>query len=57
MGEQLLKVKKLVDDHGTDKTVEIARSFRWRVCENPETEIASGANEALKHVTTQYLPN
>lgn len=44
--------KILVDDHSCDKTVDIAKRFNWKVYENPSTGISSGANEALRHVTT-----
>jgi len=44
--------KILVDDHSTDNTVKIAKDFNWQVYINPNSGIPSGANEALRHVTT-----
>jgi glycosyltransferase involved in cell wall biosynthesis len=41
-----------VDDHSEDDSIAIARSFNWKVYENQEGGIASGASIALEHVTT-----
>lgn len=47
--------KILVDDHSSDRTVEIARDFNWTVYENPSTGISAGANEALRHVESLFF--
>jgi len=47
--------KILVDDHSVDRTVEIAKDFNWKIFENPETGVASGANEALRHVRREFF--
>jgi glycosyltransferase involved in cell wall biosynthesis len=47
--------KILVDDHSEDKTVQIAREFGWEVYQNPKSGIASGANEALRHVDCEFF--
>lgn len=47
--------KIIVDDHSTDNTVTIAKSYNWNVYFNPSTGIPSGANEALKHVDCKYF--
>ncbi len=47
--------KILVDDHSIDRTVEIAKEFNWKVYVNPSSGISSGANEALRHVTTDIF--
>lgn len=47
--------KILVDDHSTDKTREIARDFNWTVYHNPKSGIPSGANEALRHVESEFF--
>lgn len=47
--------KILVDDHSTDRTVEIAKSFNWDVYPNPEGGIPSGANEALRYVDRDFF--
>lgn len=52
---KVINKKILVDDHSTDKTVEIAKNFNWNVYSNPSTGIASGANEALRHVETEFF--
>jgi glycosyltransferase involved in cell wall biosynthesis len=45
----------LVDDHSSDRTVSIAREFNWEVYLNPSVGIASGANEALRHVDCDFF--
>lgn len=47
--------KMIVDDHSTDNTVKIAKDFNWQIHDNPSTGISSGANEALRHVTTPHF--
>jgi len=47
--------KIFVDDSSVDYTVEIAKSFNWEVCQNPFGGIPSGANEALKHVESEFF--
>jgi len=42
----------VVDDHSSDNTRKIARSFGWTVVPNEGSGISDGANTALKHVTT-----
>lgn len=45
----------IVDDHSTDGTRDIAKSFGWRVIPNEGTGISDGANTALKNVETDYF--
>lgn len=47
--------KILVDDHSADDTIKIAKDFNWSVYTNPSTGIPSGANEALRHVKTEFF--
>ena len=47
--------KIFVDDHSIDNSVEIAKSFNWKVYENKEGFISGGASEALKHVTSPFF--
>lgn len=45
----------LVDDLSTDDTREIAKSFGWQVFFNEGKGISSGANTALRHVTSDLF--
>lgn len=45
----------LVDDHSSDHTVDIAREFNWNVYPNPSSGVSSGANEALRHVDSDFF--
>jgi len=45
----------IVDDHSTDGTRDIAKSFGWRVIPSEGTGISDGANTALKNVETDYF--
>ena len=47
--------KIMVDDHSTDRTVEIAKDFNWTVFPNPHGGIPSGANEAFRHVDQDFF--
>lgn len=47
--------KIFVDDSSTDRSVEIAKSFGWKVYPNIKGYINGGTNEALKHVTTDFF--
>jgi glycosyltransferase involved in cell wall biosynthesis len=47
--------KILVDDHSIDSSVEIAQEFNWTVYPNPAGGVASGANEALRHVDSDFF--
>jgi glycosyltransferase involved in cell wall biosynthesis len=47
--------KIIIDDHSEDGTVEIAERFGWKVYPNPSSGISSGANEALRHVDTEFF--
>lgn len=47
--------KIMVDDHSTDETVEIGERFGWESYSNPGSGVASGANEALRHVQTPFF--
>ncbi|MEM2105330.1 MAG: glycosyltransferase [Candidatus Bathyarchaeia archaeon] len=47
--------KIFVDDHSADGTVKIARDFNWTVYENPASGIASGVEEALRHVECEHF--
>lgn len=44
-----------VDDHSKDNSVRIARDFNWTIYENPSGGIVAGANEALRHVSTDLF--
>ncbi len=45
----------LLDDHSVDDTRDIGRRFGWEIYENPEWGVASGANEALRHVESPFF--
>lgn len=53
--EEVVGKKILVDDHSSDNTTAIAKGHGWRVYENPKSGVASGANEALRHVSTPFF--
>ena len=53
--QEFVKNKIFVDDHSSDETVKIAKSFNWKVYENPLWGIAAGANEALRHVESPFF--
>ena len=42
--------KIMIDDGSTDSTVKIGTNYNWRVFQNPDGGVSSGANEALRHV-------
>ncbi len=52
---QVINNKIMVDDHSEDDTIAIGRSYGWSVYTNPGRGVASGANEALRHVVTNYF--
>jgi glycosyltransferase involved in cell wall biosynthesis len=45
--------KIISDDQSTDNTVEICESFGWQVIKNDGKGISDGANNVLKHITTE----
>jgi len=45
----------VVDDHSTDHTREIAKSFGWNVILNEGSGISDGANTALKYVKSEFF--
>jgi glycosyltransferase involved in cell wall biosynthesis len=45
----------IVDDHSTDNTREIAKSFGWTIVANAGTGISDGANTALGNVSSEYF--
>lgn len=52
---EVIHKKILVDDHSVDKTIYIAKDFNWEAYLNPKSGIASGANEALRHVECEFF--
>lgn len=53
--EENVVKKVFVDDHSVDNSIQIAKSFSWKVYENREGFISGGASEALKHVTSPFF--
>lgn len=53
--EENINQRIIVDDHSEDQTVRIAKDFNWQVYPNPAYGISSGANEALRHVQTEFF--
>jgi len=53
--EENVNHRIIVDDHSKDQTVRIAKDFNWQVYPNPTHGISSGANEALRHVQTEFF--
>jgi len=53
--EENVNQRIIVDDHSGDQTVRIAKDFNWQVYPNPAHGISSGANEALRHVQTEFF--
>ena len=45
----------LVDGHSHDRTVEIAKEFNWKVYPNTMGGIPNGANEAFRHVDSDFF--
>ena len=45
--------KIMVDDQSTDQTIKIAKNFNWKIYQNPEGGVSSGANEALRRVRSE----
>jgi len=52
---KLVHRKIMVDDHSTDASRDIGKSFGWEIHTNPETGISSGANFALSMVDCPYF--
>lgn len=52
---EVINSKIMVDDHSEDGTVAIGEGNGWHIYENPGTGVASAANEALRHVSTDYF--
>lgn len=50
--ERFVNQQIIVDDQSSDKTVNIAHAFGWRIIPNEGKGISDGANTALKHVDT-----
>ena len=53
--DESVNQKIFVDDHSTDRSREIAREFNWIVYPNLKGGIPNGANEALRHVTSEFF--
>jgi len=53
--EEFVHNRVLVDDRSEDDTREIAKSFGWQVFFNEGKGICSGANTALRHVTSDFF--
>jgi GT2 family glycosyltransferase len=53
--EEFVNNRIIVDDHSTDGTHKIAKSFGWQVILNEGNGISDGANTALKHVMSEYF--
>lgn len=50
---EVVNRKIFVNDHSTDNTPEIAKSYNWEVYDSPERGIGYGASLALSKVTTE----
>ncbi|MGP8069989.1 MAG: glycosyltransferase family A protein [Candidatus Bathyarchaeia archaeon] len=55
MPYDVVRNRILVDDHSEDDTVSIAKSFGWTTYVNPGHGVASGANEALRHISSSFF--
>jgi glycosyltransferase involved in cell wall biosynthesis len=55
IAEEFVNSRIIVDDHSTDETHKIAKSFGWQVILNEGNGISDGANTALKHVRSEYF--
>ena len=53
--QEIVNNKIFIDDHSSDETVKITKSFNWKVYENPSWGISAGANEALRHVESPFF--
>ena len=52
---QFVEEKVISDDHSSDKTREIAESYGWTVVLNEGKGISDNANNALKHVESEFF--
>jgi glycosyltransferase involved in cell wall biosynthesis len=52
---EFVNKRVIVDDHSTDDTREIAKSFGWDVIFNEGKGISDGANTTLKRVNSEYF--